>query len=127
MTSNTLKQRFSNHLSNNINNWGNTSMARHFMNDHNIFSDLKLALLDQTHDTLSLRIREGFWIRQLQTVSTGMNEKEEANLMIDYQVLNFVKHFRHCNTCTRHLRQHQAQVLKPCTAAFGRSKLGQTL
>jgi hypothetical protein len=104
MTTNTLKQRMFNHLSC-IRNWRNTSVARHFIQaGHNVDKHFKVALIDHAfNNSENTAIREGFWIHELRTVSTGMNEKEEKNISMDYQVITLARHFHHSRTCAPYL------------------------
>jgi hypothetical protein len=94
----------SNHIST-IKTWKNTSIARHFItHGHDIDIHFKIGIIDQiSGDVSQLRIREGFWIYQLQTVTKGINEKEEANDIMDYQIINYTKHFRHSKSCTPYM------------------------
>jgi hypothetical protein len=83
LTTTTIKQRLSNHLSC-IRNWRNTSVANHFIQaDHVVQTDLKIGIIDMSPNNITnLCIREGFWINSLQTVSKGINEREESNLIL---------------------------------------------
>ena len=104
MTTNTLKQRFSNHMSC-IKNWRNTSVANHFIQaGHHADLDLKIGIIDEAPNNINnLRIREGFWINALQAVSKGINQREESNLSLNYQLISIAKHFRHSLTCAPYI------------------------
>ena len=95
-----LKQRFAQHWSSVINR-KDTSISNHFNSpDHNVHTDLKLALLDYNiPNRLDLRMREGYWIHLLQTTSRGINKKEECSTILEYQTLSAVQHFRHSKSC----------------------------
>jgi hypothetical protein len=117
----------SNHLSA-INTWKDTSVAKHFMSHgHCVEEHFKIGIIDHTRGNIAhLKIREGFWIYTLQAVTKGINEKEEANQIMDYQILNHSKHFRHSKTCapylkfnltammTDHLKAYKRTIIKPC-------------
>jgi predicted RNA-binding protein YlqC (UPF0109 family) len=111
MTSNTLKTRMNNHLSN-IRNWKNTSVARHFVEaDHQISTDFKIGIIDRSNNDIeSLKIREGYWISALRTVMDGINEREESNLSMDYQVVMHAKHFNHSKSCLPYTTNYLQQV-----------------
>ena len=102
MTTN-LRQRLSQHISAIINR-KSTSVSVHFNSPPHTHLDLKIALLDQNvSNRLDLRMREGFWIHQLQTCSRGINKREEYTTAIDLQILPIVQHFRHTKTCLPYL------------------------
>jgi hypothetical protein len=46
-----------------------------------------------------MKIREGFWLSTLRTVSHGINEREEGNIKIDYQVMIHSSHYQHSMSC----------------------------
>jgi hypothetical protein len=85
---------------------------------------MKFAIVDESRSNSNLHIREGFWISLLETVSRGINEREESN-NIDFQVLTYSKHFQHSKTClpymtskvistaTLQLKNYKQNVLKP--------------
>ena len=100
MTTSSLKTRFAQHVSS-IRNKKNTSISDHFNSpNHNYQIHLKLALLDKNVvNKLNLRMREGYWIRQFQTTSRGINRREESSSIIDYQILSLISHLRHSKTC----------------------------
>jgi hypothetical protein len=64
------------------------------------------------------------WISILETVSGGINEREESN-KLDFQSFYYSKHFQHSRTClpyiksrvtnitTLALKSHKRNVLKP--------------
>jgi hypothetical protein len=126
MTTNTIKQRIHNHLSC-IRNWRNTSVANHFITaGHDIDRHFRVGIIDQASgNNENTAIREGFWIHQLRTVSNGINEKEEMNLSMDYQLTALARHFHHSRTCapymtfnvsdirTLHLKQYRRILLNP--------------
>jgi hypothetical protein len=118
MTSNSIKQRMNNHISA-IRTWKNTSVPSHFMDaSHSIENDFRIGIIDHAPGDVSiLRIREGFWIYALQTVTKGINAKEEANLTMDYKLINYSKHIHHSKTCTpyfiHHLQSTHTDQLKP--------------
>jgi hypothetical protein len=99
-TRGTLKARLSAHLSN-IRRFKNTSIARHFNGpDHIVQRDLKIAIIDVIAPSINgLNIREATWIHHLDTISNGINEKDEARIGLDYQTLAVAQHFRHSKTC----------------------------
>ena len=73
MTSNILRSRINNHLSN-IMGWKNTSVAEHFLtNGHDVAKHFRVAIIDNCNQSESTKIREGFWISALNTVNTGIN------------------------------------------------------
>jgi peptide-methionine (R)-S-oxide reductase len=119
MTTQMVKQRISNHVSN-IKNHKETSIAEHFNDSSHIMKEhFKIGILDcNINDINSLRVREGFWIYELQTVSRGINRREEANLKMDYQVITHAKHFQHSMTCvpytTSFLKEVRTNSLDYC-------------
>jgi peptide-methionine (R)-S-oxide reductase len=132
MTNNTLRQRINNHLAC-IRNMRNTSIARHFTHAHDIKRHFRIGILDiNTGNVENTAIREGFWISELRLVSHGINEKEESNLSMDYQIITLARHYHHSKTCapfmsfylrevrTRHLNSYRRMILKP-RAPFTRS------
>jgi hypothetical protein len=44
-------------------------------------------------------ITEATWIHHLNTIAAGINRKDEARLILDYQILAVTRHFRHSPTC----------------------------
>jgi hypothetical protein len=95
-----LKTRLSAHLSN-IRKLKNTSISRHFnSSDHIVWRDLKIGIIDKiTPSNTGLNIREATWIDLLNTIATGINQKDEARLILDYQTLAVARHFRHSSSC----------------------------
>jgi hypothetical protein len=89
----------------------NTSIARHFNSQGHSTCDFKVAIMDHTLSKADLQIREAHWITQLQCVYLGINEKEEANYHLDYQVILLSRHFRHSKSCMPYLT-HQIQNMK---------------
>jgi hypothetical protein len=128
LTSTKLRQRISNHLSC-IRNWRRTSVAVHFMQqNHNVNEHFKIGIIDVAPNNITnLRIREGFWIHALQTVSKGINQREESNLILNHSIINVAKHFRHSLTCspyiiptlkdvfTDDLKQYKRVIIAPKT------------
>ena len=99
MTTNALKTRINNHLSN-IRLWKNTSVAQHFLIEgHEISKHFRVAILDNCKGGEATRIREGYWISALNTVNNGINLREESNLTMDYQTIMHARHFQHSTTC----------------------------
>jgi hypothetical protein len=71
---------------------------------HNAEQHLKVGIIDEApNNVTNLRIREGFWINALQAVSKGINQREESNLSLNYQLINIAKHFRHSITCAPYI------------------------
>ena len=110
LTTNKLKHRMAGHLSS-ILNRKNTSIARHFNSQGHSTCHFKVAIMDHTLSKADLQIREAHWITQLQCVYLGINEKEEANYHLDYQVILLSRHFRHSKSCMPYLT-HQIQDMK---------------
>ena len=124
MTNTTLKQRMANHLSC-IKNWRDTSVSKHFTTSpHDVKIHFKVAILDiNMGNADNTSIREGFWINELRTVSNGLNEREEMNLNMDYQLVTLARHFYHSRTCapclsfylqevrTRHLNSFRRNII----------------
>jgi hypothetical protein len=106
-----LKCRISAHLSN-IRKFKNTSMARHFNSPgHIVWRDFKIGIIDMiTPSNTGLNIREATWINLLNTIATGINEKDEARLTLDYQSLAVSRHFRHSPTCLPKITHHIREV-----------------
>ena len=100
MTSISLRSRFTNHLSS-IRNQKDTSIAKHFNQQHHDYqAHLKLGILDtQNVTTEELKIREGVWIYLLDTITDGINQRDESNTQLDFQALFLQTHFRHSKTC----------------------------
>ena len=99
MTTKMMKQRMAQHVSSIINH-KSTSISAHFNSPNHNMSHFKVALLDiNVFNRLDLRMREGFWIRTLQTTSRGINKREESTNIIDYQLFSIINHFRHSKTC----------------------------
>ena len=99
MTTTTIRQRISQHISS-ILNRKDTSIAVHFNSANHNLSHFKVALLDTNIPSrLDLRMREGFWIRTLQTTTKGINRREEITNIIDFQILATINHYRHSKSC----------------------------
>jgi hypothetical protein len=124
LTTQKLKQRIMNHISN-IRTKKNTSVSRHFNQPcHRSEDHLKIAIIDESYSSSNLHIREGLWMSMLGTVTNGINAREEAH-SIDYQILNYAKHFQHSKTClpymssriisttTLQLKCYKRNLLKP--------------
>jgi hypothetical protein len=111
MTTTTVRQRISNHLSS-IRNGKNTSTARHFCNDqHNVDTHFKVGILDRDINSLDeTKIREGVWIGILDSVNNGLNERNELLIQLDYQIFTLFKHFNHSHTCLPYLTAHVNDV-----------------
>jgi hypothetical protein len=98
LTRNKLKSRISNHM-HNIKSGKSTSVAQHFRDHPDSF---QVGIIDKVQHEEDLIIRESIWISVLQTVSRGINRREEADTKIDYQCLAYGKHFLHSKTCIPH-------------------------
>jgi peptide-methionine (R)-S-oxide reductase len=99
-TTSPIKSRISAHLSN-IRKFKNTSIAKHFNSPgHIVLRDFKIGIIDCISPSrLALNIREATWISQLNTIASGINEKDEARLSLEYQTLAISHHFKHSRTC----------------------------
>jgi hypothetical protein len=87
-------------------------VARHFIQeDHEVKLHFKVGIIDcALGNTENTAIREGFWISELQTVSSGINEKEEMNMTMDYQLVTLARHFNHSKTCLPYMTFHLQEV-----------------
>ena len=117
LTTNPIKQRMFNHL-HNIKNWKNTSVAQHFMTaGHNIEDHFKVAIIDSSKVLIDLKLREGVWMHVLNTVSDGINLRDEMRRNMDYQSIIYAQHFKHSRTClpyfTHRIQQITTLDLKP--------------
>jgi hypothetical protein len=99
MTKNKLKTRMSNHLSN-IKNNIKTNVSSHFTDpNHNVKQHFKIAIIDFASNLEVLKIREGLWINQRESVYHGLNGREESHYQMDFQVITYSRHFTHSLTC----------------------------
>ena len=99
MTSQSIRSRLSNHISS-IKNHKDTSVARHFNSPDHCIDHLAIGILDSKNiNTNELKFREGAWIYLLNTIYEGINQRDEANVQLDHQVLLLHSHYRHSTTC----------------------------
>ena len=109
LTSNKLKCRISNHLSN-IKNRKNTSIAKHFNSPSHSLNHLKIAIIDCSQNYQDLQIQEALWIYTLRTATAGINEKEEFHHQIDYESQLISQHFQHSIDCLPYFKEKITEV-----------------
>ena len=71
---------------------------------HDMDKHFRVGLIDHAPNNNEVTaIREWFWIYELRTVSTGINEKEDKNISMDYKITALARHFHHSRTCLPYL------------------------
>ena len=78
-TGTTLYQRTMNHLSSIRNNRYGAPLAKHFNEGSHSIGDFRITGLEvpKQDNVVYRRLREGYWIRKMQTVEYGENKKQQ--------------------------------------------------
>jgi hypothetical protein len=77
----------------------NTSVAKHFNLENHPQNGMKVAIPDHCNDIQNLKQREAIWIDLLNTLHTGLNQRDEVTVTLHTDTLPAARHFKHSPTC----------------------------
>jgi hypothetical protein len=85
-----------------INTKGKTAVAKHFNRpDHTGKGDFVISILDASYNCPDnpIKIKEAIWIAKLQTITQGINERDEATQILNVHTHKISSHFNHSRQC----------------------------
>ena len=102
MTLNPLRARINNHRSA-IHTGKTNAVANHYRN-HDV-NNMQVAILEcpPNASNRQLQVKEAIWINLLNTLSEGLNIKDETLITLNPHTLHTMEHFQHWLTCTPYL------------------------
>ena len=108
MTTTAIRTRFNNHKSS-VRSNKNFKISKHFNLPLHTVNDMQIGILEQCNqvDLQTMRIKEAIWIHEFQSVSLGLNSKEEEKTTLSPHIPNIIKHFRHSYDCTPYITAHR--------------------
>ena len=79
-----------------------TSVAIHFNQPEHSVLDMQFGLLENQVTILKrfLQVKEATWIHLFDATTSGINLKDETDLVLDPNTTHIIKHFRHNMLCT---------------------------
>ncbi len=100
-----LNLRLNNHLSH-IRKLKTHGVSIHFQN-HGL-ENLKIGILESRPNATQseLNIIEAYWIYKLDTINTGLNNRDESKYHIDQHVMNACRHLQHSADCCPYLNYY---------------------
>jgi peptide-methionine (R)-S-oxide reductase len=96
-----LKDRMTIHRSSIVKK-GKTAVAKHFNRpDHDAKDNFKISILDASINTSDnpIKIKEAIWIAKLQTITHGINERDDAIQVLNTHTYKITSHFNHSSNC----------------------------
>jgi acetyltransferase-like isoleucine patch superfamily enzyme len=112
-TTRKLKDRMTIHRSS-IAHQGRNAIAKHFNNNctNKAPNKYAISILDSSMDTRNnpIKIKEATWIGRLNTITEGINERDEAVQLLNPHTLKIISHFNHSNTCWPYMTHVTNQI-----------------
>ena len=87
-----------------IKNKKNFKISEHFNLPTHIHRDLQIGVIEKRSTNIrEIKTKEAFWIRWLNTVISGLNQKDEGILHLNPHSLHTAGHYEHSLECTPYL------------------------